>query len=475
MFYMKTILRKIEFENITPEYIYDVLDKVSQRYEPLIFSIKREYWRKLGLAEDGFKDWFIEGIKKLPVNCECGDMIMSGENNLYFYKFIPEEKSLYAGLISKVEKDGFEQFCGELIKMLQEANLQFSSSWIDVAYSGDIIDSINEQSEVFTPSKQDMEASKYLEDELARKLLSKIKETSGSSISKIVSSAELPKIGPVVDEFEKLGIITKDFVVLCSKTGQPILKVSSRSALDETPQGTNKCFICGNPLSKETIDEIVSCSDFGKNLLERGYWLQVRMLSALKRLGVPMDTVRVWSDDSDIAYMFSIINGQPYLLVLCNNPVTLEDVYHINIYVSAYSVKNLLVISTEKIPLLVKNYIEESNASNTAVSFVESLTAIDDAVEFFVVKRGASYVSELLSSFIDLIPVNIHELVVNMFQGEHSEPAEAAGNGSSDKPEKNDKPRKKASDKKPDNGSQETEKVPVLSAEDEEMMLGEKI
>lgn len=414
--FMKIALKKLEFNSLYPNDVYDVIDGISRKYEPILYSIKKEYWKKLALPEEGFKEWFIDGLKKLPLNSSCGDLIMIASNSLYFYKFVFDENCVYVGLISDGDNDAnYDSFCSELKRLFENTKLSVSSDWFDVSFDPDILEAIKEQSQLFAPTNADISAAKYLEEETSRKFLEKISATTGVSLSKIVSQSEMAKFGPIVDHFEKEGIITKDFVVLCSKTGQPILKVSSRSALDETPQGTNKCFICGNPLSKETIDEIISCSDFGKRLIAQGYWLEVRMFSILKRLGVPAEGVMVWSDTVGISYMFSMINAQAYLFVLCSNPITLEDVYNINVYTSAYSVENLLIASTDKIPLLVKKQLEEFNLNKTSVSFAESLSSLDDSVELFVVGRGSDYVSKLLNSFIDLTPVSIHELIISMF------------------------------------------------------------
>ena len=240
----------------------------------------------------------------------------------------------------------------------------------------------------------------------------KIKDITSASITKIFPKDELPSIAPIVDMFEKRQVITKDFVVLCSKTGQPILKVSSKSALEETPQGANKCFICGNPLSKETIDEIVSCSSTGKKFIEHGYWLQVRILYALTKAGVKSDQVRLWVSENDITYMFSIINGQSFLFVLADNKVTIEDIYKIKLYVESYNIDNVLLISTKNIPLIIKKYIESSSTEDVSFNFIESLNAIDDTIELFIIERCSAYISKLLNSFITFTPVKINELVI---------------------------------------------------------------
>ena len=457
-------MRTIALNTISNEDAYLLLEKLANRFEALIYSIKREYWRKLNLSEADFGAWFSKTLRSLQLEDSLGDLIFSQDGNIYFYRVVFGKKEVHAGCICKTGDDNFASFCNDLKDVILESNLSLASDWLTLDYPEDLLASICDISSEVMPSEQDIEASKYLEDSLTRAFLAKIQANTGTSVTKIASPDELLKMNSAIELFEKLGIITKDFVVLCSKTNQPILKVPSRSILEETPQGNNKCFICGNPLSKETIDEIISASEFGIHLLNNGYWFQVRMLSILNKLGIPMNEVHVWSDESGIVYMFCMLNSQPCIIVLCHEKLTIEDVNRINIYVAAYSISNLLMVSTEKISLLIKNYLEESNALKTSVSFIESLYGLDEAVELFMVKRGYDYVSKILEHFVVFTPVNIGELIFNSLKMDnYSNTKQADPIGKSEK-----NGRKKSSNKDEKGGTTR------LTADDE-LMLNEQI
>lgn len=411
---MKTALKKLSLTSVDSQSISSFNNEIAARYNPLIYSMKKEYWNRLSLPAGELEKWIGGELSKLPQDMPVGDIIMSDGDTLYFYKFVPAEKTLYAGIIGRKNDTGLSDFCKTLSDTAKTAGIGVSGQWENVSYDNEALESIYGKSQTYEPTKNEIEAARFLENDSARKLLNNLNEVMSSSVATLVAGEEGAELEPIVDNFEKMNIVTKDFVVLCSKTGQPILKVSSRSALEGTAQGANKCFICGNPLSRETIDEVISSSDFGKRLIENDYWLQVRFLSALEKAGVPFFQANLWSDDRGLIYVFSVINSQSYLFVLCNRTLTLDDVHYINVYLGAYGIQHSLIVSTEKIPVLMKHYVQQSNPE-TIISFIDSLVAFDEAVELFLIEQDRLLLSDLLKSFSIMTPVNINKLVMAGF------------------------------------------------------------
>lgn len=409
---MKISLKKAEFETLELNVVLNFIREISAHYQPILYSIRKEYRKRLGLPEETNDKWWDEiTSEKIEDEGIFGDVILNKNKDILFYKIELYEKYIQIGFIGNNDIDEFNSFF-DYISKTAEKHFGKQINWIENQYDPETRHVIEEQSTICNPTEEENELSITLEDEKTREFLMKIKDITSASITKIFPKDELSSLAPIVDMFEKRQVITKDFVVLCSKTGQPILKVSSKNALEEAPQGANKCFICGNPLSKETIDEIVSCSSTGKKFIEHGYWLQVRILHALEKAGIKSDQVRLWVSDNDIIYMFAVINGQSFLFVLADDKVTIEDIYKIKLYVESYSIDNILLISTKNIPLVIKKYIENSSTEDVSFNFIESLNSIDDTIELFIIERCSAYISKLLSSFITFTPVKINELVI---------------------------------------------------------------
>lgn len=409
---MKISLKKAELESMELSAVLNFIREISANYQPVLYSIRKEYRKRLGLPEETNDKWWDEiTSEKLEDEGIFGDIVLNKNKDILFYKIELYEKCIQIGFIGNNVTEDFDSFF-KTISELADKYFDKKVVWTANEYDSEIKHVIDEQSCTCNPTEEENELSIILEDEKTRDFLMKIKDITSASITSIFPKDELSSLAPIVDMFEKRQVITKDFVVLCSKTGQPILKVSSKSALEETPQGANKCFICGNPLSKETIDEIVSCSSTGKKFIEHGYWLQVRIIHALEKAGIKSDQVRLWVSDNDITYMFSIINGQSFLFVLADNKVTIEDIYKIKLYVESYNIDNVLLISTKNIPLIIKKYIESSSTEDVSFNFIETLNSIDDTIELFIIERCSAYISKLLSSFITFTPVKINELVI---------------------------------------------------------------
>jgi hypothetical protein len=408
-------MMKIKQKRISVQFTRESLQvcqrNILQKFNPLIASMKREYWNRISLPSSEVDNWLAEEIMNQNAPTVVGDLLMTDPDTLIYYKFEQAQNQLEAGIITRGETQNLAPFCAQLLEIVESSNMVANGEWQDLSFPSDVIESVRDVSKVIQPAPQEVQAAGFLEEEMARRFLERIKGAEATSLYKLVDSRELPKLGPIVDKLEKMGLLTKDFVVICSKTGQPILKVSSRSAIEESSTEANKCFICGNPLSKETIDEIVYCSDFGKKLVENSYWFPIRLLSSLEQFGIPNDQVYVQVSESDLINLFMILNEQSYLFVLCNRKLTIDDAYYINAYVSAYSVNHTLIICTEKPTAIMKKHIENNN-KDTAITFIDSLRNFDNTISLALIEREKTYISKMLEAFTPLTPIKIQDLVM---------------------------------------------------------------
>jgi hypothetical protein len=408
---MMTITQKRISTYMTPELVKLFQKNMQARFNPLIASMKREYWNRISLPSGEVENWLIDELTSAGSPEVIGDLIMVDPETLFYYKLEKGQSHVEVGIISKGDSRSLASFCSQVSEILRGCDIKVTSDWYDVEYGSEVRQSIKDSSMTLEPSTQEIQASRFLEEELARRFLERIKGTEATSLYKLVDPKDLPKIGPIVDKLEKMGLLTKDFVVICSKTGQPILKVSSRSAIEETSTDANKCFICGNPLSKETIDEIVSCSDFGKKLVEGDYWFPVRLLSALESYGIPLREVGVQTAENGLINLFLVLNGQSYLFVLINRKLTLDDAYFISAYISAFTINHALIISTDKISSIMKRHMEDSNR-DTTVSFVDYMKNFDNTIMYFLMEREKAYLEKVLEPFTPLTPISIQTLIL---------------------------------------------------------------
>lgn len=414
---MKISLEKMELDTVELNSVLTFINKLSENCNPILYSIRKEYWNRLNLPESGFAKWWNKILTDtLEETGVFGDVTLTNDKDVLFYDINLIERNIKIGFVGKSDEQEtavnlLNEFKRKIMLAAQSLNAE-NSVWVSKEYDQQILQAIENQSSVCIPSEEETDLSLVLEDAKTRNFLYKIKDCSSTSIAKIFPQSDIPQIAPIVDIFEKRKVITKEFVVQCGKTGQPILKVSSRNALEETPQGANKCFICGNSLANETIDEIISCSEIGKKFIENGFWLQIRILHSLKQAGVDLNKVRIWQGDNSFIYLFSIINGQSYLFVLTDKKTTVDDMYKINLYISSYNIENVLLISTEPIPLLIKKHIEKSSGSEASFNFIETLEAIDKMIDLFIIDRSSAYISNQLSNFVDFTPVKLNELII---------------------------------------------------------------
>jgi hypothetical protein len=408
-------MMKIKQKKITAHFTTEALQicqkNILQKFTPLIASMKREYWNRISLPSSEVDGWLAGEIVNEGAPSVVGDLLMTDPDTLIYYKFEKAQNQLEAGIITRGDTQNLSSFCSQLLEIVESSKMTVEGTWEDLTFPSEVFNSIKDVSKVIQPTPQEVQAACFLEEELARKFLERIKGAEATSIYKLVDSKELPRLGPIIDKLEKMGLLTKDFVVICSKTGQPILKVSSRSAIEESSTDANKCFICGNPLSKETIDEIVYCSDFGKRLVENSYWFPIKLLSSLEQFGIPQDQIFVQVSENDLINLFVILNEQSYLFMLCNRKLTIDDAYYINAYISAYSVNHALLICTEPPTAIMKKHIENNN-KDCIITFIDSLKNFDNTISLALMEREKAFISKILEVFTPLTPIKIQDLVM---------------------------------------------------------------
>lgn len=397
--------------------------KVNKKFSPLISGNRAAYWTRLNLPKEEGVSWVVRETCLASETLCAGDLILSDQHTILFYRIPQKDGIIEAGVITAKETDGLSDFATFLSDTIERLVPGQKVSWEAVDTVGPNFALITTDATSVAPSAKDAEVAGILEQNQAKRLLEKIREVESSSITKIISEKELPSAKPILDGFEKMGLITKDFIVLCRKTGQQILKVSSRSAIEETSQKAFKCFICGNPISQENIDEIITCSDFGKKMLKDDYWLLVRVMSILEKMGIKNNEIAIRFGENRSMDVFLNLNDEIYMFNLNNKCIYLDDTYCIGATIAAFQVSHTIVVCTEKIPTIMKSHLERINPGKT-IGFVDPIQNLEVKLLVILRERQKAHLLSLLEEFNSLTPVKVHELVLRRVTPEVAAPAE---------------------------------------------------
>ncbi|MFH1454393.1 MAG: hypothetical protein ABIH00_10525, partial [Armatimonadota bacterium] len=338
-------------------------------------------------------------------------------NNSVLYYKIPDTLD-YISIGEVSYEDDFKEL-GSLSKktetVLTGMNIPHPKSWLEVKIEENITNSLKEGSRDVKYSRDEVKSAGILENKFAYSLLKEIYNKKNSSIKKLTEAFNgnnKDEIEKNLEIFENAGLINKDYVILCKKSNQQILQVSSKEAIEETSKSTFKCFICGNPIASEEIDEIIACSDFGKKLLENDHWLLIKFLSCLDKLQTKKNNIYIQSDNLSMQKIFIQKNQKLILVIICNKKLELNDSYQISSLINTFGVPFTILISPGNFTYLMKSYLKKS-ASETQFSFIENLQHLEKEITAIFNAFDKNLMEETFFGFNDLTYIDLQDAVLS--------------------------------------------------------------
>ena len=214
-----------------------------------------------------------------------------------------------------------------------------------------------------------------------------------------------------IHNFKDLGLLNMDYAVLCHRTGQQILRVADKATIDESSQKAFKCFICGSPLSDEIIEEVLACTDSGVNMLSDRTWLLILVRGILAELSIPGSAMKIYRSQDLPVQIFLSVNGLRYLLVLCTEPMTLDQAYLVGAHLAAYKLDSAIIISTEKITTLMRSHLEQTNPQ-AKFEFLDRMEDLSARLQRIIIDQQRDFLSKQLEDMVSLTKVDISPLVL---------------------------------------------------------------
>lgn len=387
--------------------------QVDESLNPLINGVRREYFKRLGLGDDDVEGWLSREHKASTGPLLLGDVILRDRDTVAYYRVPRAEGWLEAGVITRGEPADYNDVFDRILDIARRVTGSKDLAWTSLSPEDETASAIASEATVVVPTGKEIEAARELEQAAMHKIVSQILSAGSVFLTKFSQTLQQERAATdqAVGRFEELGMVTKDFAVLCRKTGQQILRVSSRAAIEDPSQKTFKCFICGNSVSEEVLDEIITVTDFGRKMLERDHWLVVRTLSALEGVGIPNQRVRIQAGEGNLINFFLTINDQLYLIVVANRKISLEESYLINAQVAAYRLGHVIVVSTDRVSMLMRNHLQKSNPG-TEFDFIDSLHSFEDRLTAIFARKEKTVLREVLENFGHLTPVQVQDVVM---------------------------------------------------------------
>ena len=376
------------------------------RFHSLLAGVRLEYLKRLGLPHEVLSQ--VGEAQEAAMGS--GELFMPEPGTIYFVRYATEDGNLEAGAISKNKDTDFEDFFQQTHQCLAQIKTEVGE-WENPNASA--CEPEGAEPADTTISEKEMEAARELMSAPKRALLEQIAASESISLSNLDLSGTANAYSLLAD-FEDLDLIRKDYAVIDQKTGQQILRVPSRASLEEASQ---KFFIGGTPVTEDNVDEVISCTPFCRSLLTNNQWLLYLLFGTLGNLDMTGDSVQVCQAESPATRVFLTLNGQRFMIVLCNRRLTLDDGYLINAQIAAYNLKDVVVVSTDRTSTLMRHHLEQSN-NGVAFDYVDSLEQLEDRLRAILLERQREFVKTMLNPLAELTSVPIQELVARKMMPE---------------------------------------------------------
>ncbi len=408
---MMTILKK-EIQTDLPSSISGILSSdLKNDFTPLISSAKKEYWSALGLP-------FPEDLSPINAESGSGEFYLSKGGNLFYFKIPGEKNRLECGGLLK--NDGiqeFNQFFDVVSRSIQRELKTKELNWKSLT-PDETFQNLLSYGTSLNPTKEEFATARELENpDLLHVLMNTQSLLSYSSRNLANLLEDRMKADSVLEKLVQAKLMTKDFVVLCKEKGQQIIKVASRQAIDETSQKGFKCFLCGKPISEENIEELLSATELGRKMIDKGYWMPVRILETLERLGFKNQDV-IKEAEEDFFTLYFLSSGEIVMTATFPRKLTLSDAYTLNAKLSVSRAGIGIITSTQPVSAVFKEFLTQSNPQRP-LHFLENFSNLEERFEQIIKTRQQEIVQKVVEPFTKFTSITLSDLISQkLFGGE---------------------------------------------------------
>jgi hypothetical protein len=407
---MITILKKEVSANLPASAAEAVSSDLKNDFTPLINSVKKEYWTTLGLP---FPE---EASPLISEESDTGEIYLSKTGNLFYYTISDRRKRLECGGLLK--NDGaqeFNQFSERIGSSLQRELKVKDIKWKTLTRD-ETFQNLSSYGIPLSPTKEELATAHELENPDLLHVLMNTQNLLSYSARNLANLLEdKMKADTILEKLVQTKLMTKDFVVLCKEKGQQIIKVASRQAIEETSQKGLKCFLCGKPISEENIEELLCNTELGRKMIDKGYWMPVRVLETLGRLGIKNQEV-VKEAEEDFFTLYFLSSGEIVMAATLPRKFSLSDAYTLNAKLSVSQAGVGIVVSTHPVSIIYKEFLIQSNPERS-LYFLEIFSNLEERLEQIIKTQQQETIRRVTESFTKFTSVTLSDLVCQKLFG----------------------------------------------------------
>ena len=238
-----------------------------------------------------------------------------------------------------------------------------------------------------------------------------------SDLPKALGEAQGAAVAGRLGELRTLGLIQSEYVIVCSRTGNAVLRTDDPNKLQKMAPDWMKC-ACGRPLNEERVDQVIMPTDRATSLNDKGRWMTTLATGVLSKLGIGREQVIVDSGPSGTDIVLDL-SGDLVLLVLKDREFNLADAYAFNAKISRIKAAEGVIVTNEGLSGDAKKMVQDELGPQRAritdpfrMTFIEGIQAMEHELGRVIERRRRQYFLRALGDLATIQGLNIGQLAL---------------------------------------------------------------
>ena len=249
--------------------------------------------------------------------------------------------------------------------------------------------------------------------------LERVGSLTASDLPKVLGETQGAAVAGRLGELRDLGLIQSEYVIVCSRTGNAVLRTDDPHKLAKMAPDWMKC-ACGRALSDERVDQVIMPTDRAHQLSDHGRWMTLMALAMLPKTGISRDAVIIDAPVNGTGTDLVLdVNGDLILVVLKDREFNLADAYTFNAKVSRIKASEGVIVSNEGLSGDAKKLLnEELGPKRTRgtdpfrMTQIDGLHNLEHELSRVVERRRRHYFLRALGDLATIQGLNIGQLAL---------------------------------------------------------------
>jgi hypothetical protein len=233
----------------------------------------------------------------------------------------------------------------------------------------------------------------------------------------VLGEAQGAAVASRLGELRNLGLIQSEYVIVCSRTGNAVLRTDDPAKLAKMAPDWMKC-ACGRALNEERVDQVIIPTERAQQLNERGRWMTTLAVAVLQRVGIGRDSVIIEPGPSGTDMVLDL-SGDLVLAVLKDREFTLADAYAFNAKVSRIKAAEGVIVANEGLSDDARKMLQDELGPQRArvadpfrITYVDGISALEHELARVVERRRRQYFLRALGDLATIQGLNIGQLAL---------------------------------------------------------------